>query len=73
MAPYALLSIAKSSEEQGVWAATTAVKILDGAKPSDIPITANKKGEIYLNQKIAETLKISFDESLVAKATRVID
>ena len=53
---YALLTYAKSAEEQGKYAARTALKILDGADPKSIPVVSNKQGSIYLNMKLAKRL-----------------
>jgi len=72
IAPYSLLSLAKRSEEQGEWAATTALKILDGTAPSDIPIVENEQGSIILNLVLAEKLDVFFSPSILRNAT-IID
>ena len=62
---YSLLGTPKIGEELGKWAANTALKILDGAKPSEIPITKNKQTKIYLNLPIANKLGIKFPIDLL--------
>jgi len=72
IAPYALISLAKRSQEQGEWAATTALRILDGTAPSDIPIVENEQGSIILNLVLAEKLNVFFSPSTLRNAT-IID
>ncbi|MCP4933749.1 MAG: ABC transporter substrate-binding protein [bacterium] len=56
--PRALIGVAKDFQEMGTWAADTALKILDGVPPSQIPVTANKKSRLYFNRRIAKILGI---------------
>jgi ABC-type uncharacterized transport system substrate-binding protein len=68
MAPYTLMVLGKDTEEQGQWAAQTAMKILEGSPPSHIPLTENKKGKLIINLDIAEKLNIVFPPSLLKNA-----
>lgn len=68
LAPYVLITLAKSSEEQGEWSAQTALNILDGAAVSEIPVTENNKGELILNLNLAEQLGVVFSPSLLRYA-----
>lgn len=68
MPPYSLIGITKIAEEQGEWSAMTALRILDGTRPSDIPIVANKKGRLYVNLKIAEKLGVIINPELLKNA-----
>jgi len=70
---YVLLSVSKSSAEHGSWAAQAAWQILNGKKPTDIPITINKKGSISLNFILADKLNIVFAPSLLRAAETVIE
>jgi ABC-type uncharacterized transport system substrate-binding protein len=63
-----LIGFTKLPEEQGVYAAKTALKIFDGKSPADIPVVANEKAKIYLNMKIAKKLKITFPMDYMAHA-----
>ncbi len=68
MAPYVLITVAKRSDEQGEWAAETALKILDGAPVADIPPVKNKEGRLILNLDMAKKLDIVFSPSLLRNA-----
>lgn len=69
MATYCLITFANKAEEQGEWAAATALKILAGTPPADIPVVSNKKGKIYLNMELAKILNIKFPIELIERAT----
>jgi ABC-type uncharacterized transport system substrate-binding protein len=71
--PYAMVGYLKIGEEQGEWAANATLKILDGAKPSDIPIAKNKKGNLILNAKIAEKAGVQLPYDLIQSASKVIE
>jgi hypothetical protein len=63
-----LISLTKIPEEQGEWSASTALTILNGTRPSDIPIVTNKKGMLYVNLKIAEKLGVIIRPDLLKNA-----
>ena len=65
---FTLLGIVKVPEEQGIWAAQTALKILDGTPPNDIPIAQNREGRVIVNLKIGNKLGIIFDPRLLRMA-----
>ena len=69
MAPYSLLTLAKSGQEQGEWSAQTALSILRGTSPSDIPVAENKKGQLIVNLDLADKLGVVFAPSLLKNAT----
>jgi len=69
MAEYSLLCFARVSSEQGEYAARTALEILSGKNPADIPITTNHKARIILNMKLAKKMGIKFPMELVRNAT----
>ena len=68
LAPYALLAIAKIPQEQGIWAAQTALKVLKGANIKNIPIVQNKKGRLFVNLKLGHQLKVVFSPDLMEMA-----
>jgi ABC-type uncharacterized transport system substrate-binding protein len=70
--PLVLLGVTKDPQEQGEYAVSTALKILNGEKPSDIPIVKNKKGNLYLNLKIAEKIGAIFTPSMLRNAEEII-
>ena len=73
MAKYSLVGITKSAQEQGEWAAKTALEILGGKLPSDIPVTTNKNAKIFLNMSLAKKLKVVFPMQLIEQASFVQD
>lgn len=68
MAPYSLLTLAKSAEEQGIWSAQAALQILDGTPVTDIQVAENKKGEVIVNLELADKLGVVFAPSLLKNA-----
>ncbi|EIJ41657.1 ABC-type uncharacterized transport system, periplasmic component [Beggiatoa alba B18LD] len=66
---HTLITFAKSPEEQGQWATQTALDILKGKNPSDIPIMHNAKGKLYINLKLGNQLRIAFAPALLKMAT----
>ncbi len=56
MSRFVLIGYTKLAEEQGEWAAKTALRILDGTSPADIPITRNTQGRLVINARVAEGL-----------------
>ena len=68
MAPYAMLTLAKSAQEQGEWSAQAALSILGGTPPSDIPVAENKKGQLIVNLELADKLGVVFAPSLLKNA-----
>lgn len=73
MAPYALLTFAKVAEEQGTWAAQSALKILDGTSPKDIAVARNKEGKLIVNVRVAKALGIDFSYDIIETADKVIE
>lgn len=71
MAPYSLLTLAKSSEEQGELGAQAALQILAGTPPAQVPVTENKKGQIIVNLELADKLEVVFAPSLLKNAVIV--
>ena len=66
---FAMIGIVKIAEEQGWWAGKTALRILDGKSPADIPVVTNKESRMYLNMPLAKQLGIKFPMELIEKAT----
>jgi ABC-type uncharacterized transport system substrate-binding protein len=65
---FTLLGYLKLPEEQGSWAATTALRILKGEKPGDIPITQNKHGKLFLNIRLVKKLGIFIEKAIRRRA-----
>ena len=66
-----LITVAVMPSEMGEWAAQTALKILDGTPPSEIPITRNKRAAVFLNMELARRQGILFPQELIDRAQLV--
>ena len=72
MMPYAVFGLTQVSKEQGMWAAETAKRILQGTNPTDIPISKNQMSTVWINTSLAEKIKFNPDEALLNNA-RIVD
>lgn len=68
MKPLSLITFATVPEEQGQWAASTALRILSGTKPSDIPLVTNEKARRFLNMTLAKKIGVIFPMELIDDA-----
>ncbi|MDD2815027.1 MAG: ABC transporter substrate binding protein [Thiotrichaceae bacterium] len=66
---FALIGIIRLPEEQGRWAAETALKVLRGEPINHIPFTSNKQGNLVINMRLGNKLKITFKSALLKTAT----
>jgi len=71
MMSYAMLGLTKIPEEQGEWGAKTALAILQGLRPTEIPIIANRKWDVRTNEPLLRTAGIDLPRSIKAKVKRV--
>lgn len=71
IAPYSLVCYAKRAQEQGEWAAQTALKILSGTSPQQIPVVENHQASVFLNMPLAKKLGILFPIDLIEQSTLV--
>ena len=62
-------SLGEAYREVGVYAA----KILNGAKPSDLPVLQSTKFELVINLKTAKTLGLTIPASFLSLADELID
>ncbi len=68
MMPLAMLGFTKLPEEQGDWAGRTALAILDGTPPAEIPIIANRRWDLWLNSSLLARAGIRLPDKLSSKA-----
>jgi ABC-type uncharacterized transport system substrate-binding protein len=71
MGPLVMVVYAKMAEEQGEWAADTALKILSGSVPRDIPVARNQRAKILFNAQIIEKLGIKVPPDLLEIAETI--
>lgn len=70
MAEYTILTMSKTADEQGEWAAATALAVLDGENIKEIPIVVNRRWNIFINNKLLEQTNIKLPEDLIHKAIK---
>ena len=68
MAPYVLITFTKDPYEQGEYAARTALRILNGESPRDIPLVTNQRGNVLLNSELARALGLSIPSQMLDNA-----
>ncbi|MCU7934217.1 MAG: hypothetical protein KZQ99_04970 [Candidatus Thiodiazotropha sp. (ex Dulcina madagascariensis)] len=66
--PYAVMGYVRLPEEHGEWAARSALRILDGTPPNEIPLAQNIKGRLILNRRLLEHLGLVVDRALYRMA-----
>ncbi len=65
-----MLGFTKIPSEHGAWAAEAALTILEGVKPTEIPIIANRKWDLWVNQELLSHTRLQLPPALAAKAKR---
>jgi ABC-type uncharacterized transport system substrate-binding protein len=69
----AVAVVARDYYDGGVEAAHLAFRVMRGERPATIPIQPLRKNKIILNMAAARAIGLTIPESIVRKATRVID
>jgi putative tryptophan/tyrosine transport system substrate-binding protein len=67
-----LIGYGDTPKKVGRKAADIGARILKGAKPSEIPVEQVDEFELFINAKVAEALGVRIPESVMARATHII-
>jgi putative ABC transport system substrate-binding protein len=68
----AIAALGPNQYELGRQTGKMLIKVLKGAKPSELPVEFPTKVELVLNQTQAKLLSIKFEDKLIKKAAKVI-
>ena len=72
MMPYTVLGVTKVPEEHGEWAAQTALTILGGVSPTEIPIVPNNRRDTWINTEIVRAANLALPGSMMRGAKKVV-
>ena len=71
MMPFSTIGFTKIPQEHGEWAAQTAIEILKGKSPREIPIVANRDWDLWLNATHLESTRIKLPRKFMRKAKKI--
>jgi len=71
MTPFVMLGFTQVGREQGEYAASTALKILGGTKPSEIAIVPNRQWNFFVNEGLLAKAGITIPRDLRQKGKKV--
>ena len=71
MMPFSTVGFTKIPQEHGEWAAQTAIEILQGKSPPEIPIVANRDWDLWLNAAHLESTRVKLPRKFLRKAKKV--
>ncbi|MGK0172895.1 MAG: ABC-type uncharacterized transport system substrate-binding protein [Gammaproteobacteria bacterium] len=70
MMPVTMFGMTKVPEEHGEWGAESALAILSGTSPQDIPIVSNRRWDLWMNKDLLNAAGVTLPRSLRRKAKR---
>lgn len=67
------LSIGADYHSVGVNAAKIAIRVINGEKPENIPIVKYVPEQFFINRTTARSINVKLDDSIIKKATKVVN
>ena len=71
MMPFSTVGFTKIPQEHGEWAAQSAIEILKGKSPREIPIVANRDWDLWINAAHLESTQVKLPRKFLRKAKKV--
>jgi len=71
MSEWVMINVAKDQREYGEYSSRTAIEILRGRLPKEIPITANSRAELFINMALARQCNVTFPLDVLDRANLV--
>lgn len=71
MVRFATLGLTKVAKEHGEWAAMTALEILNGVRPIDIPIIPNQRWDMYVNPDLVKRIDVKLPDYILVKSKEI--
>ncbi|NCF37504.1 MAG: hypothetical protein GWP56_14160 [Gammaproteobacteria bacterium] len=71
MMPFSTVGFTKIPQEHGEWAAQSAIEILKGKSPREIPIVANRDWDLWINASHLESTGVKLPRKFLRKAKKV--
>jgi ABC-type uncharacterized transport system substrate-binding protein len=68
---YAVFGVTKVAQEQGQWAAHTALRIVRGKSPAQIPVAQNQQTIAYVNETLADKIGFKPEAALLERCHRM--
>ncbi len=71
MTQFAVLGLTKIPQEQGEWAAKSALEILNGTPPNLIPIIPNQHWDMIINDQLLSNVNVNVPEYILLNSKKV--
>ncbi len=69
----ALLAVVADDKQVGINAARLAIRILDGARPSDIPYVTTTQGALVINKEAARKFDVQIPRAVLSSAMKIYE
>ncbi len=72
MKRYAVVVYGKSPQEQGEWAAKTALEVLNGTDIGSIPMVKSQEGDLIVNLRLMKAADVTLPDSVMKAALKIM-